>query len=143
MKWATWQNVGVDRIGSAWLIRRFIDAKAEFVFIPQETTDVPKGARPFDLPGVKFSHHRGHCTFHTLLTHHKLTDPILKRIARIIDEADTVQEANVEPVATGLDLICSGIRLTSKNDDEALKRGAMVYEAVYAALSKLDNGQSD
>ena len=133
MKWVTWQNIGVDRMACAWLIRRFIDPKAQFMFIAAEDA-LPKGAEPFDIPGVRLSHHKGHCSFHAFLREYKLTDPILTRIARIIDEADTVQEALVEPAAAGLDLLCRGIRRISKDDHEALDRGAMAYEALYAEL---------
>ena len=134
MKWVTWQNVGVDRMGCAWLIRRFIDPKAVFSFIPEGQTNTPKGAEPFDIPGVRLSHHRGHGSFHAMLRAYKLKDAALVRIARIIDEADTVQDVAVEPAAAGLDLICRGIRLASPDDVVALERGAMVYEAVYAHL---------
>jgi len=137
MKWMTWENVGVDRIGCAWLIRRFVDPKAEFVFVAEGKTgaQLPKGAEPFDIPGVKLSHHGGHCSFHAILEEHKLkNDPVLRRIARIIDEADTVQEVLVEPAAPGLDLLCRGIRRTSPDDRTAIERGAMVYEALYAEL---------
>lgn len=133
MRWVTWENVGVDRMGSAWLIRRFIDPESAFVFIPPGGA-VPRGAEPFDIPGVRFSHQRGHCTFHTLVKRHKLKDPVLKRMARIVDEADTVQEIMVEPAAAGLDLICRGLRCNSPDDATALERGAMVYEALYAQL---------
>jgi hypothetical protein len=133
MKWITWENVGVDRIGCAWLIRRFIDKKAEFNFIP-EGAKPPTGGEPFDIPGAKLSHHGGHCSFHTMLKVYKLTDPVLAHIARIIDEADTIQEVSVEPAAAGLDLICRGIRRTSQSDHEALDRGALIYEALYAEL---------
>jgi hypothetical protein len=135
MKWVTWQNVGVDRIGCAWLIRKFIDPQAKFLFIPAGTSAIPQGAEPFDIPGVRLSHHQGHCSFHALVREYKLTDPILQRIARIIDEADTLQDVQVEPVAPGLDFICEGIRLTSPDDDAALDRGAAVYEALYARLA--------
>ena len=135
MKWITWQNVGVDRMACAWLIRKHVDPKAEFTFIPEGQTPPPKAGEPFDIPGVRFSHHKGHCSFHTFLDQHKLNDPVLRHIARIIDEADTVQEASVEPVAAGLDLICRGIRRVSKDDEEALQRGVMVYEALYAELA--------
>lgn len=135
MKWITWQNVGVDRIGCAWLVRRHVDGDAEFLFVPEGQTDLPDGAEPFDIPGVRLSHHGGHCSFHAIVREYKLMDPVLDRIARIIDEADTVQEALVEPAAQGLDLICTGIRLTSPDDATALTRGAMVYDAVYAALA--------
>jgi hypothetical protein len=136
MKWVTWQNVGVDRIGCAWLIRKSVDPKAEFVFIPEGSKAIPKGAEPFDIPGMRLSHHGGHCSFFAVVKEYKIADPILKRIARIIDEADTVQEALVEPSAAGLDLICSGIRLTSADDREAITRGAHVFESLYAALQR-------
>jgi hypothetical protein len=135
MKWVTWENVGVDRMACAWLIRRSIDPKAKFLFIPKGQKELPKGAEPFDIPGVRLSHHRGHCSFHALLGEYTLDDPILGRIARIIDEADTVQEVCVETAAPGLDLICEGIRRTSPSDDVALERGAMIYEALYAQLA--------
>lgn len=139
MKWATWENVGVDRIGCAWLIRKHIDPKARFQFIPKGTTTVPAGAEPFDIPGVRLSHHQGHCSFHAFLREYQLTDPVLDRIARIVDEADTVQEVQIEPAAAGLDLICEGIRLTSPDDATALERGAIVYDALYARLLQETN----
>jgi hypothetical protein len=135
MKWVTWENVGIDRIACAWLIRKQIDPKATFLFIPSGTSKIPDGAEPFDMPGVRLSHHQGHCSFHAFLSEYQLDDPVLYRIARIIDEADTVQEALVEPAATGLDLICEGIRLTSADDAAALERGKIVYDALYARLA--------
>ena len=134
MKWVTWENVAVDRMACAWLIRRFIDPQAEFSFLPAGQKPLPDGAEPFDIPGAKYSHHRGHCTFHTLLREFNLKDPILQHMAQIVDEADVVQEAAVEPAAPGLDLICRGLRRTSPDDLTALERGALVYEALYAEL---------
>src|SRR4051794_7673683 len=135
MKWVTWENVGVDRMGCAWLIRRFIDPQAEFRFIPIGQTPLPEGYEPFDIPGVRLTHRRGHCTFHTLLQEYPLEDPILRRIAQMIDEADVVQEITVEPVAAGLDFICQGIRRVSPDDQVALERGSLIYEALYAQLA--------
>ena len=135
MKWVTWENIGVDRMASAWLIRRFIDPQAVFMFIHAGEKPLPDGAEPFDVPGVRFSHHRGPCTFHALLKDHQLKDPTLARIAAIVDEADVIQEAAVEPASPGLDLICRGLRRISKDDQEALKRGALVYDALYAELA--------
>ena len=134
MKWVTWEHIGVDRMACIWLIRRWIDPKAEFVFIPAGTKPPPK-AEPFDIPGGRYSHQRNHCTFYTLLKENNIKDPILARIANIIDEADIVQEINIEPAAIGLDLICRGIRLSSPDDYTALERGTMIYEALYAQLS--------
>ncbi len=135
MKWVTWENIGVDRMGCGWLIRKHIDPDAEFLFVPMNQKLLPEGAEPFDIPGVRLSHHQGHCTFHTMLDEYKLTDPVLQRIARIVDEADIVQEVAVESAAPGLDLICRGIRLTSTDDFAALERGAVIYDALYAQLA--------
>ncbi|MBW3541827.1 MAG: chromate resistance protein [Planctomycetes bacterium] len=134
MKWVTWENVGIDRMACAWLIRRHIDHDAEIEFIPQSTTSLPEGAEAFDIPGVRLSHHGGHCTFFTMLREYALDDPVLDRIARIVDEADTVQDIVLEPAAAGIDLICRGIRLTSPDDKTALARGAALYDALYAQL---------
>jgi len=134
MKWVTWENVGVDRMASAWLILKFIDPQAEFIFIPVGQKLFPEGAEPFDIPGERYSHHRGHCTFYTLLKEFKLKDPILARIAQIVDEADVIQEAAVEPTAPGLDLICRGLRRICQDDRQALEQGALVYDALYAEL---------
>jgi hypothetical protein len=133
MIWVTWEEVGIDRIGSAWLIRHFVDAGAEFLFVPRGAP-LPPDAEPFDVPGARLSHHRGHSTFHTLLDEYGFDDPVLRRIARIVDEADTVQEAALEPASPGLDLICRGIRRASPDDQTALERGALVYDALYAQL---------
>ena len=135
MKWVTWENVGVDRLGCAWLIRKYVDPKAKFLFVPRGTDTLPVGAEPFDIPGVKLTHHHGHCSFHAILKEYDIADPILQRMARIIDEADTVQEVRIEPAAPGLDLICEGIRLTSPDDATAIARGMLVYDAMYAKLA--------
>ena len=134
MEWVTWEEVGIDRIGSAWLIRRYVDPTAEFSFVPRGAA-LPTGAEPFDIPGARLSHRHGHSTFHTMLDEYDLRDPILQRIARMVDEADTVQEVAIEPAAPGLDLICRGLRRTSPDDQNALKRGDLVYEALYAQLT--------
>lgn len=136
MKWVTWENIGVDRMGCAWLIRRWIDQEAEFFFIPLGEKPLPEHGEPFDIPGARYSHHGGHCTFYTLLQEHKINDPVLSRIAQIVDEADEIQEVTVEPAALGLDMICRGLRWISKDDFEAMERGHLIYEALYTELSK-------
>ena len=134
MKWVTWQNIGIDRMACIWLIRRWIDPDAEFTFIPFGETPVPENGEPFDISGQRFSHHGGHCTFYSLLSGYKIEDPILTRIAQIVDEADEIQEVLVEPAALGLDMICRGLRRISKDDIEAMERGRLIYEALYAEL---------
>ena len=80
MKWVTWEYIGVDRMASAWLIRRFIDPQSEFVFIPAGYKPLPDDAEPFDIPGFKYSHHRGHCTFYSLLREYKIKIQFLCRL---------------------------------------------------------------
>ena len=135
MKWVTWEQVGVDRMACAWLITKYLDPAAEFLFVPARHKPLPEEAEPFDIPGVRLSHHRGHCTFYTMLREYDLRDPVLPRIARVVDEADTVQEINLEPAAAGLDLICRGLRLVSPDDQVALERGRLIYDALYAQLA--------
>jgi hypothetical protein len=138
MKWVTWKNIGVDRMACIWLIGRWIDPKAELMFIPLDEQPTPDQGEPFDIPGARYSHHGGHCTFYSLLKENRIDDPILTRIAEIIDEADLVQEVSLEPAAFGLDLICRGLRQISQNDFEAMEHGRLIYEALYAQL-KLDS----
>jgi hypothetical protein len=135
MKWVTWEQVGVDRMACAWLITKYLDPQADFLFVPAGTTPLPGEAEPFDIPGVRLSHHRGHCTFHTMLRAYDLSDPVLQRIARVVDEADTVQEVTLESTSAGLDVICRGLRLISPNDQVALERGKQVYDALYAQFA--------
>ena len=134
MKWVTWENIGVDRMACIWLIRHWIDPKAEFTFIPVGQKPKSDAGEAFDIPGQRYSHHGGHCTFYALLKENKINDPILTRIAQIIDEADEIQEVTLEPAALGLDLICRGLRQISKDDFEAMERGGLIYDALYGQL---------
>lgn len=136
MKWVTWKNIGVDRMACAWLICRWIDTQAEFSFVPMGERPLPENGEPFDIPGERYSHHGGHCTFYAFLKEHKLNDPILTRIAQMVDEADEIQEVTVEPAAKGLDLICRGLSRISKDDFEAVEHGYLIYDALYAELSR-------
>lgn len=135
MKWVTWQNIGVDRMACIWLIRRWIDPEAEFTFVPAGEKPTAEQGEPFDIPGERYSHHGGHCTFHALLKENQIDDPILTRLAQIVDEADESQEVSLEPAAYGLDLICRGLRQISQDDVEALERGRLIYDALYAQLT--------
>jgi hypothetical protein len=134
MKWVTWEKIGVDRMACIWLLRRWIDPDAQFSFIPPGEKPVPEQGEPFDIPGVRYSHHGGHCTFYAFLKEHDLQDPILQRIAQMVDEADEVREVSLEPGALGLDLICRGLSQISGDDFEALERGCLIYDALYAQL---------
>lgn len=135
MKWVTWEQVGVDRMACAWLIQKYIDQEAVFLFVSVGSKPLPAGAEPFDIPGVRLSHRRGHCTFHTMLREYDLKDPVLQRIAQAVDEADVVQDIPLEPAAPGLDLICRGLRLISPDDHIALEHGRLLYDALYAQFA--------
>lgn len=136
MRWVTWAGVGVDRMACAWLIRTRIDPDAQFLFIAEGSSDLPPDAEPFDIPGARLSHHGGHCSFYALLQAYSVHDPVLAHIARIVDEADTVTDVELEPVAPGLDLLCRGLRRISPDDATALGRASLVYDALYAALER-------
>jgi hypothetical protein len=136
MKWVTWAGVGVDRMACAWFIRTRIDPNAQFLFIPEGSTDLPQDAEPFDIPGARLSHHGGHCSFYAMLDRYAQRDPVLVRIARIVDEADTVTDVELEPTAPGLDLLCRGLRRISPDDASALESAALLYNALYAALAE-------
>ncbi len=142
MKWVTWEHIMVDRMACSWLIRRQVDPQAEFIFIPPGSRSIPPGAEPFDIPGTRLSHHRGHSSFYALLKEYQIKDPILQQLARIVDEADVVQEVMVEPAAPGLDLICRGLRRNCADDYEAIKAGCLIYDALYAELSQSSNQEN-
>jgi hypothetical protein len=114
MKWATREHCHVDRAACAWLIGRFIDDQADFVFVA-DPADVPDDATPFDMRGVELSHHGGDCSFETFLRRYELDDPVLWEIARIVHEADLVDERFDAPEAAGLDVLLRGLSMT--NDD--------------------------
>jgi hypothetical protein len=143
MKWVTREQVAVDRMACAWLIRRFLDPEAQFIFVAEGEQSLPEGAEPFDMPGVRLSHRHGRATFHTMLHEFDLTDPVLGRISRLVDEADVVQEVTLEPAAPGLELICRGLRRTSPDDHTALEHGRLIFDALYAEFARDTAGHSD
>ncbi|HZC51051.1 MAG TPA: chromate resistance protein ChrB domain-containing protein, partial [Mycobacterium sp.] len=119
MRWATRADVHVDRAACAWLIRRFVDPVAEFVFV-RDPADVPSDATPFDMRGAELSHHDGRCSFETMLVHFGLTDPALETIAQAVHEADLTDDTYDAPIASGLDVLIRGLTMTSTGDDETL-----------------------
>jgi hypothetical protein len=130
MRWATRRGCHVDRASCAWLIRRFIDPGAEFVFV-DDPDDVPAGARAFDMPGVALSHHEGDCTFETFLRLHGLVDPALVEIGRIIHEADLADERFDAPEARGLDVLIRGLSMTL-DDSGVLEVTGPMFDGLYA-----------
>lgn len=132
MRYCTRQNVHVDRCASAWLIRRFVDPEAEFVFV-EGPTPAPDTI-PFDMHGVEWGHHEGRCSFETILLLNGLNDPVLHEIGRIIHGADITADADETLESPGIDLLFRGMRLVSASDQEAIERGYVVMDALYAAL---------
>jgi hypothetical protein len=135
MKWATRTGCHVDRSACAWLIRRFVDADAEFVFV-EDPSDVPADATPFDMRGVDLSHHNGDCSFETVLHRYSLDDPVLWELARLVHEADLADERFDEPDARGLDAICRGLSLV-KSDAETIEVAGAIFDGLYEQRRRL------
>jgi len=134
MKWVTRSHVHVDRVACPWLIKRFIDSEAEFLFVPKSrVTPVAKQehALPFDAPGVEYGHHDGKCSFETLIEKFELTDKALLRMAKLIHAADT-SDRDSDPLARGFEAIAFGYSLRYPNDEENLAHQFEMYDALYA-----------
>jgi hypothetical protein len=135
MKWLTRSHVHVDRVACPWLISRFVDNEAEFLFVPKGEIDrVAKetGAIPFDAPGVELGHHENHCSFESIMLKYGLTEPGLVRLAKIVHAADVAADIDTDPIARGLEAIASGFSLRYPNDKENLSYQFEVYDALYA-----------
>jgi len=135
MKWVTRSHVHVDRVACPWLITRFIDNEAEFLFVPKSQVDkvaVETGAIPFDAPGVELGHHEGRCSFESILHKYGLTDPALQRLAKIVHAADVAKDIDADPLARGLEAIATGYSLRYPDDEENLAHQFEVYDALYA-----------
>ncbi len=134
MKWVTRERPNVDRIACPWLIKRFVDPVAEFIYAPadQVTTIAEReGAIPYDVPNAELGHHGDECSFDAIIRTYNLTDPALQQLARIVRGADT-QALDLTPESRGLLAIASGFRLAYQNDIEQLAAESPVYDALYA-----------
>jgi hypothetical protein len=135
VKWATRRGCHIDRTSSAWLIRRFIDPEATFVFV-DDPDQVPADATPFDIAGVAMSHHDGDCTFETFLTTYDLADPVLVAIGRIVHEADIGDDRYDAPEAPGLDAVIRGMSTTLADDDRLLEATGPIFDGLYAHVQQ-------
>lgn len=134
MKWVTRERPKVDRVACPWLIRRFVDQKADFLFVPADQVMAiaeQEGATPFDVPGVELGHHGDRCSFDAILQRYRLQDLALARLALIVRGADT-DAKDLTPESTGLEAIAEGFRLVYPDDYEQLERELPVYDALYA-----------
>ncbi len=135
MKWLTRSHVHVDRVACPWLITRFIDNQAEFLFVPKSQVDkvaAETGAIPFDAPGVELGHHEGRCSFESIMLKYDLKDPALLRMAQIIHSADVAEDIDKDPIARGFEAIAVGYSLRYPNDGQNLEHQFPVYDALYA-----------
>ncbi len=134
MRWATRPRPHVDRTACAWLIARFIDRDAEFVFV-DDLAEVPTDATAFDIRGADLSHRDGECSFEAFLRRYELDDPPLWAIARIVHEADLEDERYDAPEAPGLDALMRGLSMV-RRDDEVLAVSAPLYDGLYEYLKR-------
>jgi hypothetical protein len=135
MKWITRSHVHVDRVACPWLIARFVDNEAEFLFVPKNQVDkvtAETGAIPFDAPGVELGHHEGRCSFESIMLKYDLKDPGLVKLAKIVHAADVAEDIDTDPVARGLEAIASGFSLRYPDDEENLAHQFAVYDSLYA-----------
>lgn len=139
MRWATRARCHVDRAACAWLLRRFVDPDAEFVFV-EDPADVPTDATPFDMRGVELSHHGGDCSFETILRHFGLEDPVLWDLARLVHEADLADERFDEPAAFGLDVISRGLSLVLP-DPGLIEVSRAIFDGLYEHRRRLLLGE--
>lgn len=134
MIWVTRERPKVDRVACPWLIRRFVDPDAEFLFVPAGevmATAELTGATPFDVPGVELGHHGDECSFDAIMKKYDLAEPALQRLALIVRGADT-DAKDLTPESRGLEAIAEGFRLTHDDDHRQLERELPVYDALYA-----------
>jgi hypothetical protein len=133
MKWVTREHVHVDRTACPWLIKRFIDPNAEFIFVPVEKIQevaYKEKAIPYDAPGVELGHHGDKCSFDAIVEKYDINNPVILELAKIIRSADTDKPDASE--APGLDAVMTGISMAAKDDHEAILEAAPVYDALYA-----------
>ncbi|MCK6478969.1 MAG: chromate resistance protein [Planctomycetaceae bacterium] len=144
MKWVTRERPKVDRVACPWLIVRFVDPEAEFLFVQKDRVmevAAREGATPFDVPGVELGHHGEECSFDAVVRKYGLgKDPALARLARIVRGADTDME-DPPPESAGLEAIADGFRRIVLDDRELLRREFPVYDALYARCRAAVRGE--
>jgi hypothetical protein len=135
MKWITRSHVHVDRVACPWLITRFIDNQATFIFTALKNingTAKEMGAIPFDVPGVELGHREGRCSFESIIKEYDLNDTALLRMAKIIHSADIAEDIGKDLLARGLEAIAQGFSIRYPKDEENLQNQFPIYDALYA-----------
>ena len=135
MKWVTRENANVDRIACPWLIRRFVDQDAQFLFVSAEdvaSVAQRENAIPYDVKGVELGHVDGRCSFESIMLKYQLTDPALQRLARIVHGADVSADVDIAPESAGLQAIAQVFALAHGDDDhEKIRLETPMYDALY------------
>jgi hypothetical protein len=139
MQWVTRKQIRVNRVATAWLIRRFIDPHAEFIFVePDQVAEVQsrQGAKGFDAPGATYPHkdEKGRCSFEALVDDYCANDLVLRKIARMVRGADFADETDLTEESAGIRMISQGFPLVTKDDHETVKKAAFLYDALYASI---------
>ncbi|HVO37058.1 MAG TPA: chromate resistance protein ChrB domain-containing protein [Candidatus Acidoferrum sp.] len=135
MKWVTRQYVHVDRTACPWLIKKFVDPEAGFMFVPVEKIDEVvknEGAIPFDAPGVELGHHGDKCSFDAIIKKYRIEDPAVLELAKIVRAAD-IGAPEDAPEAFGLDAVMTGFSIMARDDHEAIAKTSQAYDAFYAS----------
>jgi hypothetical protein len=135
MKWITRQGAKTDRVACPWLIKKFIDPQAGFLFVPEDQVlEVARreGGKSFDCPGADYTHREGKCSFEVLLEAYRLNDPVLQVLARIVHGADIPADVGIVAEAAGLQAIAHGFAAICPDDHRKLDLEFPVYDALYA-----------
>jgi len=136
MKWVTRKNANVDRIACPWLISKFVDADAEFLFVPADEVKSMaerEGAQPYDVQGAELGHVDGRCSFESIIVKYEIKDPALDRLAKIVPGADVSADRDIVPEAAGLYAIANGFALVHGEDDhEKIRLETPMYDALFA-----------
>jgi len=141
MRWVTREHVKVDRVACPWLIRRFIDPKAEFVFLPRETDwSAVSDGTVFDVPGAELGHHGEEVSFDAFIRKYRLSEPGLRLLAEVVRAADG-HPSKPHVAGEGLRWIAAGFGLLGLTDHEILEREFIVYDALYAECRRLEAGR--
>jgi hypothetical protein len=137
--WVTRRRPGVDRMSSAWLIRRFIDPRARFSFAKQDD-DAPAGQVPFDMYTGEFGHHGGQCTFEVLIDRFGLDQPALRRMAEIVHDIDLKDRRYDSPETPTIAALVDGVRQAHGEDAAALERGMQIFDALFRSFETTGAG---
>jgi hypothetical protein len=134
MKWVTRARPKVDRVACPWLIKKFVDPEAQFLYVPADQVMIAaerENAIPFDVPNVELGHHGTQCSFDAIIRKYNLTDAALLKLAVIVRGADT-NAKDLAPECSGLEAIADGFRLVYDDDHQQLEHELPVYDALYA-----------